>query len=61
MHKKKWSEDHLQWHNVEILFSVVNSSESWLQLDVSISVLWSSSGEVVFKLGLHISTWKFVS
>ena len=38
--------DCLRWHHVKILFWVVNSSEKnwWLQLDVSIGMLWSSSG-----------------
>ena len=41
------SNDCLWWHHVKILFWVVNSSERnwWLLLNVSISMLWSSSGE----------------
>ena len=39
------SQDYLRWHHVK--FSISSSSEkNWrLQLDVSISMLWSSSGE----------------
>ena len=41
------NEDNLRWHHVKPLNWVIISSEkNWrLQLDVSISMLWSSSGE----------------
>ena len=62
---KRISKDCLRWHHVKILFWVVISSEKnrWLQLDVSISMLWSSLGEyfvVSFFRAHHalISSWK---